>query len=45
MLTFIFANVLEGKGQAGVLSLDDADLSKCTFAHHAQKSEMVEVDC
>lgn len=32
MRTFIFANVFEGKGQAGVLALDDADLSKGTSA-------------
>ena len=44
LLTFIFANVLQGKGQTGILSLDDANLSKCTFSHHAQESEMVEVD-
>lgn len=45
MLTFIFANVFQGEGQAGVLSLDDANLSKSTFAHDAQESEMIEVDC
>ena len=45
MLTFIFANVFQGEGQAGVLPLDDANLSECTFSHDAQESEMVEVDC
>lgn len=45
MLTFIFANVFQGEGQAGILSLDDANLSKGTFAHDAQESEMIEIDC
>ena len=45
MPTFIFANVLQGEGQASVLSLDDANLSKCAFSHHSQESEMIEVDC
>lgn len=45
MLTFIFANVFQGEGQAGIFSLDDADLPKRTFPHHSQESEMVEVDC
>lgn len=45
MLTFIFANVFQGEGQAGVLSLNDANLSERTFPHYSQESEMVEVDC
>ena len=45
MLTFIFANIFEGEGQASILPLDDANLSKSTFPHHSQESEMVEIDC
>lgn len=45
MLTFIFANIFQCEGQAGILSFDDANLSKCSFAHHSQESEVVEVDC
>ena len=45
ILTFIFANVFQGEGQTGILSLDDANLAKGTFSHHSQESKMVEVDC
>jgi len=43
--TLIFANVLEGKGQAGVSSLDDADLAKGAFADDSKKAEVIEVHC
>lgn len=42
--TFIFADVLQSKGQTCILSLDDPHFAKCAFAHHAQESEVVEVD-
>jgi len=40
---FIFAYVLEGKGQAGVLALDDTHFPKGTSADDSQQTEMVEV--
>lgn len=43
--TFIFADVFQRKGQPGVLSFDDPDFAKSALAHHAQESEVVEVDC
>ena len=43
--TLIFANVLEGKREARVLALDDADLAKGALADDAQQAEVVEVDC
>lgn len=42
--TFIFADVLEGKGEAGVFALDDADLAKGAFSDDAQEAKVVEVD-
>lgn len=36
MRTFIFADVLEGKGEASVFSLDDSDLAKSTSADDSQ---------
>ena len=44
MLTFIFAYIFEGEGQASILALDDANLSKCTLSHHSQESKMVKID-
>ncbi len=43
LLTFIFAYVLERKCQASVLSLDDADLPKGSFANDSQQTEVIEV--
>lgn len=43
--TFIFADVFEGKGQASVLALDDADLAEGAAAYHPQEAEVVEVHC
>ncbi len=43
--TFIFANVFEGKGQACILSLDDADLAKGPFTDDTQETEVIEIDC
>lgn len=43
--TFIFADILECKGQAGIFALDNADLAKGAFAHDAQEAEVVEVNC
>lgn len=43
-LTFLFSNILEGKGQTGVLPLNNADLSKRALTHHSQEAEMVQVD-
>lgn len=42
--TFIFANILESKGQAGILALDDSNLTEGSFADHSQKPKMVEID-
>lgn len=44
MLTFIFADIFQGEGQASILPLDDANLSKRPFPHHSQESKMVEID-
>lgn len=41
--TFIFANVLERKGKAGVLALDNAHLAEGSLADDAQQPEVVEV--
>jgi hypothetical protein len=35
-LTFIFPDILEGKGEPGVLALDDAHLAKGTLADNTQ---------
>jgi hypothetical protein len=43
-LTLILSDVLEGKGQAGILSLDDADLAEGALADYTQQPEVVEVD-
>lgn len=43
--TFIFSYVLEGKGEAGVLALDNAHLAKSSFADDSQQPEVVEVHC
>ena len=42
--TFIFPYVLEGECEAGVFSLDNADLAKGAFAHDSQQAKVVEVD-
>lgn len=38
----VFPDVLEGKGEAGVFPLDDADLSEGAAADDAQEAEVVE---
>ena len=43
--TFILAYVLESKGQASVLPLDDAHLAESTFAYDSKETEVIEVDC
>ena len=43
-LTLVFANILEGKRQAGVFALDDANLAKCAPADNPQKTKVVEAD-
>jgi len=45
MLTFIFPDILESKGQACIFPLDDPHLPEGTLSHHSQEAEMVEVDC
>ena len=42
-LTLILSDVLEGKGQAGVLALDDADLAKGSLADDTQQAKVIEV--
>jgi hypothetical protein len=44
-LTFVLSYVLEGKCEAGVLSLDDAHLSEGALADYSQQPEVVEVHC
>ncbi len=41
--TFIFTNVLERKGEAGVLALDNAHLAEGSLADDAQQTEVVEI--
>ena len=41
--TFIFSYILERKGEAGVLALDNAHLAKGALADNAQQPEVVEV--
>lgn len=43
-VTFIFANVLEGKGKTGILALDNADFAKGAATDDSQKAEVVEID-
>jgi hypothetical protein len=43
--TLIFTDVFERKGQARVLSLHNADLSKRTLPNNAEQFEVVEVHC
>lgn len=43
--TFILANIFEGKGQTRILSLNNTNLAKGTFAHDPQKPKMIEIDC
>ena len=42
--TFILAYILEGKGQAGILPLDDAHLAKGTLADDPEESKVIEID-
>jgi hypothetical protein len=42
-LTFIFPDVLEGKGESGVLALDDAHFAKGALADDAQQAKVVEI--
>ena len=42
--TFVLADVLEGKREAGVFALDDADLAKRALADDTEQAEVVEVD-
>lgn len=44
-LTLILAYVFQRERQAGIFTLHDPHLSKSALSHHAQQSEMVEVDC
>jgi hypothetical protein len=44
-LTFVFAYVLERKGEAGVFALDNAHLAKGALSDDAQQAEVVEVHC
>lgn len=43
VLTFIFPDVFEGKGQSGIFPLDNPDFPKGPLPHHSEKSEMIEV--
>lgn len=43
--TLILPDVLEGKSQAGVLALDDANLAEGSLADDAQQAEVIEVHC
>ena len=45
MRTFIFAYVFKGKGQAGVLPLDNAYFPKSALANDSQETKVIEVDC
>lgn len=42
--TLIFPDILERKGQASILALDNADLAKRTLANDPKQLEMVEVN-
>lgn len=42
--TLLLANIFEGKCQACVFPLDNANLSKGAFSDHAKEAEVVEVD-
>lgn len=42
--TFIFADVFEGKCQARVFTLNNANFAKGPLAHDSQKPEMIEID-
>ena len=43
--TFIFADVLQGEGQAGIFALYYSYFSKSALSNHSQELEMIEVDC
>lgn len=42
--TFIFANILESKGQVCVFALNDSDFAKGTTANYSQKAKVIETD-
>ena len=42
-LTFILANVFEGKSQSRVLTFNNADFAESTLAHNSEEAEVVEV--
>lgn len=42
--TLLLANIFKRKRQAGVLPLDNANLSEGTFSDHAKEAKVVEVD-
>ena len=42
--TFIFANILESKCQAGVFPLHYSYLAKGTLPYHTQQAEVIEID-
>jgi hypothetical protein len=42
--TFIFPDIFQGKGQAGVFAFDNSDFAKSTLAHNPKKAEMIETD-
>jgi len=41
--TLIFANVLQGKGQASIFPLDNSDLSKSTLSDNPQEPKVIEI--
>jgi hypothetical protein len=43
--TFIFSYILERKGEAGVLALDNAHLAKGSLADDSQQPEVIQVHC
>jgi len=44
-LTFIFSDVLQCEGQAGIFPLDDADLAEGASSDDPKKLEMIQVHC
>ena len=43
--TFIFSYILERKGEAGVLALDNAHFAKGSLADDSQQPEVIQVHC
>ena len=43
--TLILSYIFQGKGQTGVLSLNDADLAECASANDTVELELVKGDC